>query len=68
MKAKDVRELALNELENKERELTRELFDLNFQKQTGQLQSSVKIGLTKKDLARVKTILREKKITDRKEG
>lgn len=61
MKAKDVRELSVKELEGKELELSQELFNLKFQLQTGQLQEPTKVKMIKKDVARVKTILQEKK-------
>ncbi len=60
MKAKDIREHSLKELQTKELDLHQELFNLNFQLQTGQLENAAKIKELKKDLARVKTILREK--------
>jgi large subunit ribosomal protein L29 len=59
MRAKEIRDLSVEELQEKERELGQELFNLRFQKATGQLGNTATIGQTKKDLARVKTILRE---------
>lgn len=59
MKAKEIRDLSVEELKEKERELGQELFNLRFQKATGQLGNTATIGQTKKDLARVKTVLRE---------
>jgi len=59
MKAKEFRELSERELVEKERDLKEELFNLRFQKATGQLGNTAIIGKTKKDLARVKTIIRE---------
>jgi large subunit ribosomal protein L29 len=59
MKAKELRELSEKELLDKERDLKEELFNLRFQKATGQLGNTAMLGKTKKDLARVKTILRE---------
>lgn len=64
MKAKEIRELSTEELFEKERELNQELFNLRFQKATGQLGNSAMIGKTKKDLARVKTVLRELQISE----
>ena len=60
MKAKDVRELSLKELQTKEVDLQQEMFNLKFQFQTGQLEHAAKIKDLRKDLARVKTILQEK--------
>jgi large subunit ribosomal protein L29 len=59
MKAKELRELSVEELREKEREAKQELFNLRFQKATGQLANTAIISKTKKDLARVKTVLRE---------
>ena len=59
MKAKDLRDLSKSELEEKRTLLGEELFNLRFQKATGQLGNTAVIGKTKKDLARVKTLLRE---------
>ena len=59
MKAKELRDLSKAELEEKKTLLGEELFNLRFQKATGQLGNTAMIGKTKKDLARVKTLLRE---------
>jgi len=59
VKAKDLRDLSKSELEEKRTLLGEELFNLRFQKATGQLGNTAVIGKTKKDLARVKTLLRE---------
>jgi len=61
MKAKELREIDSQELVEKEASLRQELFNLRFQKATGQLGNTAVIGKTKKDLARVKTILNELK-------
>ena len=63
MKAKEIRDLSRSELEEKVQVLGQELFNLRFQKATGQLGNSAVIGKTKKDLARVKTILKELEIS-----
>ena len=59
MKAKELRDMGIQELEEKKSSLRQELFNLRFQKATGQLGNTATIGKTKKDLARVKTILNE---------
>ena len=61
MKAKQLRDLAEEELREKEKEMAQELFNLRFQKATGQLGNTAMIPKTKRDLARVKTLLRELK-------
>ncbi len=64
MKAKELRDLSAEELKEKEREMGRELFNLRFQKATGQLGNTSMLGKTKKDLARVKTVLNELQISN----
>ncbi|MEN6465363.1 MAG: 50S ribosomal protein L29 [Syntrophaceae bacterium] len=60
MKAKELRDLSVDELKQKEKNLTEEIFRLRFRHATGQLDSTASKGSTKKDLARVKTVIREK--------
>ncbi len=60
MKAKELRELSEDELINKEAELKDQLFKLKFQHALGQLENAMKLKSIKKDIARIKTILREK--------
>jgi len=59
MKAKELRDLSEEELLEKEKQLRRELFNLRFQKESGQLGDTSLIKKAKRDLARVLTILRE---------
>ena len=59
VKAKELRDLSVGELKEKEGELNQELFNLRIQKATGQLGNTAVIGKTKRDLARAKTVLRE---------
>ncbi len=63
MKAKELRELSGEELKEKEKEASQELFNLRFQKATGQLGNTAIIRKTKKNLARVKTVRRELSIS-----
>ena len=60
VKAKDLRLLNEGELIEKEKELGEESFNLRFQKATGQLENVMRVPQVKRDLARVKTVLREK--------
>jgi large subunit ribosomal protein L29 len=62
MKAKDLRLLSEGELLEKEKELSEELFNLRFQHATGQLENVMRIPQVKRDMARLKTILKEKVI------
>ncbi len=64
MKAKELRELSAEELKDKEKEASQELFNLRFQKATGQLGNTAIISKTKKNLARVKTVLKELSISE----
>jgi large subunit ribosomal protein L29 len=56
MKAAELREMTLAELEQKERELKRKLFNLRFQRATGQLDNSAELKKARRDVARVMTI------------
>lgn len=58
MKGKEVRELSAVELENKLAELKSELFNLRFQLAINQLENPTRIKAVKKDIARVKTVIR----------
>ncbi|RWX75728.1 50S ribosomal protein L29 [Neorhizobium lilium] len=60
MKAEDVRGLTADQLKDKLAELKKEQFNLRFQKATGQLEKSSRIDEVRKDIARVKTIARQK--------
>ena len=62
MKAAELRDLGADELGTKERELTDELFRMRIQKSMGQLENPDKIRTMRRDLARVKTVLRQKRI------
>ena len=61
MKSDKVREMSDDELRTKERELQEQLFRLRFQKSLGQLDNALKIRETRRDIARVKTVMRQKK-------
>ena len=60
MKASEYRDLSIEELAVKEKELSEALFNLKFQHATGQLDNTAQLARTRKDIARVKTILVEK--------
>jgi len=57
-----------SELEDKLAESRRELFNLRFQKATGQLDNTARIGQVKKDVARILTALRQHRAEPRAEG
>lgn len=62
MKASELRESTLEELKDKETELSQQLFNLRLQVVTGQLENPSKVKMAKKDLARVLTVMREKEM------
>jgi large subunit ribosomal protein L29 len=61
MKAADIRDLGVDELGAKERDLVDQLFRLRIQKSMGQLEAPNKLKSVRRDLARVKTVLRTKR-------
>ena len=61
-KASELREMHDDELENRLAEASQELFNLRFQHVTGQLDNYARIGQVKRDVARIKTLLREREI------
>jgi len=62
MKAKEIRDKSINELNQSVVDLKTELFNLRFQLATGELDNPMRINKVKKDIARVKTILREREL------
>ncbi|MBE6082744.1 MULTISPECIES: 50S ribosomal protein L29 [Tissierellales] len=62
MKANEIRQLTSQELNNKLLELKSELFNLRFQLATGQLDNPMRIKAVRKDIARVKTLMREREL------
>ncbi|MCD8005241.1 MAG: 50S ribosomal protein L29 [Oscillospiraceae bacterium] len=65
MKASEVRKMSSEELEKKEVELKKDLFNLRLQHATNQLDNPIRIAQVKKDIARVKTVLREQQLAGR---
>lgn len=65
MKAEKMREWTLDEMKTKEREFSAQLFKLKFQMAGGQSDTLAKIRELRKDLARVKTLLREHELENR---
>ena len=61
MKAKDFRALDTTDLVQKEKNFKKELFDLNYQRKFGKVEKPSQFGLFKRDIARIKTILTERK-------
>ena len=60
MKVSEFRELSVDELRQREHEMDDQLFRLRIQKSMGQIEAAHKLKALRRDLARVKTVLREK--------
>jgi large subunit ribosomal protein L29 len=63
MKIKEIRDLGIDELHQKNKELVNELFRLRLRKASGQLESPAMLGHIRKDIARIKTVLAEKEVS-----
>jgi large subunit ribosomal protein L29 len=62
MKPSQVREMGPDDLKTKERELHEQLFRLRVQQSLGQLDNAIKLREIRRDIARIKTVLREKQV------
>lgn len=63
MKANDVRALTPDQLEDELAKLKKEQFNLRFQKATGQLENTSRVRVVRRDIARIQTVLRDKRAT-----
>ena len=61
-KASELKELSLADLQKREAEFKEELFNLRFQLATGQLENTARIAQVRKDIARVKTVIRAQEL------
>jgi large subunit ribosomal protein L29 len=68
MKASEIRNLSLAELEVQIAETRHELLNLRFQTITGQLTDTSQIRLVRRDIARMETVLREKQLAEESEA
>ncbi|HKN87128.1 MAG TPA: 50S ribosomal protein L29 [Nitrospiraceae bacterium] len=68
MDVKELQGMADIELQEKERQLKQEIFNLRFQLATGRIENPMKIRQTRRDLARVKTVLTQKMTASRGRG
>lgn len=64
-KAGDLREKTQNDLQTRERDLSEQLFKLRFQKATGSVENPMKIRQVRREIARVKTLIKEKQTAAR---
>lgn len=62
MKISEIRNLSPEELKQKESRLVDELFKLRFRHATGQIESTAMLNTIRRDIARIKTVLREKEL------
>ena len=60
MKIKEIRDLSIDELRQKNKDLVEEFFKLRLRQASGQLESPAMLGHVRKDIARIKTVLVEK--------
>jgi large subunit ribosomal protein L29 len=62
MKASEIKDLSMEEMLRKVDDLKEELFNLRFQHETGQLENPQKMKQTKRNIARVKTIIKQSEV------
>jgi len=65
MKASEIKDLNMEEMHRKLVDLKQELFNLRFQHETGQLENSQKMKQTKRDIARVKTVIKQSELNNK---
>jgi large subunit ribosomal protein L29 len=68
IKPMEIRELSEDEIEQRLVETREELFNLRFQNATGQLDNYKRLGELRRDVARLRTILRERELTEAERG
>ncbi|BAS29080.1 50S ribosomal protein L29 [Limnochorda pilosa] len=66
MKAEELRDLTGEELSRKVADLKEELFNLRFQMATGQLDNPMRLRAVRRDIARVRTVMRERELAEEK--
>ncbi|MBU7456031.1 50S ribosomal protein L29 [Leuconostoc fallax] len=66
-KASELKSLSLADLQKREAEFKEELFNLRFQLATGQLENTARIAQVRKDIARVKTVIRQQELATAKQ-
>ncbi len=67
MKSSEIREMGLEEMQRKRNDLKEEMFNLRFQHGVGQLENTVKLKQTRRDIARIETLIREQQRADKTE-
>ncbi len=66
MKAADLRPMTVDQLDDEALKLKKEQFNLRFQRATGQLENTARVRQVRRDIARIKTIARQKRQADTK--
>jgi len=67
MKSSEIREMSLEEMQRKRDDLQEEMFNLRFQHGVGQLENTAILKQTKRDIARIETLIKEKQRADKPE-
>ena len=67
MKSSEIREMSLEEMQRKRDDLKEEMFNLRFQHGAGQLENTAKLKQTKRDIARIETLITEQQRADKSE-
>ena len=67
MKASEIRDLPVDEIHQRLKDTKEELFNLRFQNATGQLDNYKRLGELRRDVARIKTVLRERELSGDRE-
>jgi large subunit ribosomal protein L29 len=68
LKVEDIRRMSADQMDDEILKLKKERFNLRFQRATGQLENTSRLREARRDIARVKTIARQKKLVEGKKG
>ena len=68
LKAEDIRRMTADQMDDEVLKLKKERFNLRFQRATGQLENTSRMREARRDIARIKTIARQKRQADSKKG
>jgi len=67
MKSSEIREMGLEEMQRKRDDMKEEMFNLRFQHGVGQLENTARLKQTRRDIARIETLIREQQRADKTE-
>ena len=65
MKSSEIREMGLEEMQRKRDDMKEEMFNLRFQHGVGQLENTARLKQTRRDIARIETLIREQQRADK---